>query len=332
MPAAELTSYLERLYRAAGMSLGGSRTMAEAHVEADLRGIPGHGSRLVPGYLAKLASRALNPRPRMRVLHTSAGCLALEGDLAPGPLAARAAVSAAVLRARQHGTGLVTVSGAGHAGALGVHLTRAARLGLITVLAAQTSSASVALHGGTGRPVLGNSALAIAVPGPDSDEPVVVDMAMGSMSWGSLHARAGRPLPPGSAVGRDGRQVSDPAEAVALLPGGGVRGQALAVIVELLVGSLTAGSPLPEGREGRGLLCLALAPSRLGAAAALPSGVRAVSAAVREDGGRMPGDRAWAHRSDATAHGIPMDDDTLRALVDAGRPAVPAPARWTARS
>ncbi|MFG2333414.1 Ldh family oxidoreductase [Streptomyces sp. NPDC048604] len=330
IPAAELTDYLERLYQAVGMAPADSRTMAEAHVEADLRGIPGHGSRLAPNYLAKLRSGRLNPRSRMTVLAESAGCLTLDGDLAPGPLAAARAVRGAVERARRAGVGLVTVRGSGHAGALGVHVTRAARQGLIGVLAAQTSSASVALHGGTGQPVLGNSALSIAVPGPEPEQPVLLDMATAAMSWGAVHqhARTGRLLPEGCALDRDGNQVRDPTEAAALLPGG-ARGQGLAILLELLVGTLTGSSPLPAGQEGRGLLCLAIDPAHLGIAPQLVAGVQEVGHTVRAPGGaRMPGDRAWAQRADAVAHGISLDEADLRALVEAGRPAVPAPAGW----
>ncbi|MFB8087790.1 Ldh family oxidoreductase [Streptomyces sp. NPDC055992] len=330
--AAELADYLERLYRSVGMTRGGSRSMAATHVEADLRGIPGHGSRLAPDYLAKLRNGHLNVRPRMTALADTAASLALDGDLAPGPVAAGAAVAAAVQRARRSGVGVVTVRGAGHAGALGVHAARAARRGLVGLVAAQTSSASVALYGGSGRPVLGNSALSIAVPGPVPEEPVLVDMATGAMSWGVLHqhARSGRPLPDGCALDERGLPVRDASKASVLLPGGGGRGQGLAIVVELLVGALTGSDPLPSGDAGRGLLCLAIDPGRLGVASHLVSAVHEVGLAVRTPGGaRMPGDRAWAHRSHAETHGITIDEADLRRLVDLGTRSVAAPGSWT---
>ncbi|MGW1769416.1 Ldh family oxidoreductase [Streptomyces sp. NPDC002073] len=303
--------------------------MARAHVEADLRGITGHGSRLAPNYLSKIRSGLLNPRPKITVLGDSPACRALDGDMAPGPVAARHAVGAAVVRARRSGAAVATVRNTGHAGALGVYVTWAARHGLIALLAAQTSAASVALHGGTGQPVLGNTALAIAVPGTDPQEPVLLDMAAGAMSWGGVHRRAatGRPLPPGSALDAKGRPVLDPAGAAALLPAG-ERGQALAIVLELLVGSLTASNPLPVGSEGRGLLCLAVDPRRFGVAAHLAAGVEAVAAQVRAEGARMPGDRAWASRTRFKTTGIGLDEDDMQALIAAGEGHAAVPAAW----
>ncbi|MGW4758513.1 Ldh family oxidoreductase [Streptomyces chartreusis] len=325
--APELAGYLEDLYRATGMSRGGARTMAVAHVEADLRGIPGHGSRLAPSYVAKLRTHQLNPRPAVRVLHDSGVCLVLDADLAPGPVAARLAVAACVRRARRSGVGLVSVHRAGHAGALGVAAGQAAARGLVGVVAAPTSSASVALLGGTGAPVLGNSAFAVAVPGPEPGQPVVVDLAAASSSWGRVHhrARTGQDLPEGYALDAAGRPVRDPHRAAVLLPAG-ERGQALAIVLQLLLGSLTSTCPLPGGAEGRALLALAIDPARLGADTAAAAGE--IARAVRAQGARMPGDRAWTHRTTAHRDGIELDDHDLAALIAAGGPGVPAPHGW----
>lgn len=330
IPASEVRGYLRALFRSVGMTREGSWAMADSLIEADLRGLPGHGARLAPGYVAKLRDGRLNPRPELAVVTEAPSAVALEGDLAPGPLAARAAVGTAMLRARGTGAAVVTVRRCGHAGALGVHASRPARQGLICLLAAQTSAASLALHGGSGRAVLGNSAVTVAVPGPDPEHPVLLDLAAGALSWGAVHAlgRAGLPLPRGAALDAGGAPTVDPGAAAALLPRGEGAGQGLAVILELLVGALTRSAPLPTGAEGRGLLCLAIDPARLGVARLLHNGVREVSDAVRATGGaRMPGDRTWARRDAADGH-IALDDADAAALIAAGRPRIAAPARW----
>lgn len=323
--AAQLTVFLERAYRAVGMPRSGARTMAQAHVEAEMRGLTGHGVRLAPGYLRKLRTGRLNPRPKIVPRSHGAAVLALDGDLAPGPVAARYALAAATVRARRTGVGLVTVRDVGHAGALGVFVTWAARHRMVAVLAAQTSAASVALHGGSGQGILGNSALAIAVPSEPEGEPVVVDLAASAMSWGALHQHAAhdRLLPKGTALDAAGQPVLDPADAVVLLPSG-ERAQAVAIVLELLVGALTASTPLPTGGEGRGLLSLVIDPHALDATH-FADGVTQVARAVREDGARMPGDRAWAARTATAAAGIPLREEDLRALTDAAGPDVPAP-------
>jgi len=326
-PAA-LADYLERLYGAAGMSGNAARTMAAAHVEADLRGIPGHGCRLAPVYLAKLRDGRLNPRPLMTARHDTGPCLVMDADLAPGPVAARGAVEASVDRARRHGAGLVVVHRAGHAGALGIPASHVAGQGLVSVLAAPASSASIALLGGTGMPLLGSSALAIAVPGSVPGQPVVLDMAAASTSWGSVHqrARAGLDLPDGCALDATRQPTRDPREAAVLLPAG-ERAQAAAIVLQVLL-SMLGDTALPDGAEGRILMSLAIDPARLGLTAAAAT-TDAISGAVRGNGTRMPGDRAWAHRSSALRNGIDMDDGDLATLIAAGHPDIPAPPELT---
>jgi LDH2 family malate/lactate/ureidoglycolate dehydrogenase len=330
VPARELAGYLERLYRAAGMTRAGARAMAGAHVEADLRGIAGHGSRLAPGYLAKLHAGRLNPRPRLRSVHDADAVLVVDADLAPGPLAARHAVAAVLRRAQRRGVAAAAVRRAGHVGALGIPAAQLARHGLVGVAAGQASAASVALHGGTGAPILGSSALAVAVPGSAPRRPVLVDLAAAATSWGRLHqlARAGRALPDGCALDAHGAATGDPGAAAVLLPAG-ERGQALAIVLELLVGALTGGAALLGGGDGRGLLVVALDPHHFGVAESLPTAVAALARPVREQGARMPGDGAWCHRARGRRRGIPLDRADLAALADAGRHAnIHVPHGW----
>ncbi|MEU5619102.1 Ldh family oxidoreductase [Streptomyces sp. NPDC052071] len=328
----ELTDYLIRLYLAAGMTRRGARTVAATQVEADLRGVAGHGSRLAPGYVAKLRSGRLTARPKMIRRPAGAGCLVLDADRAPGPLAVEHAVSFAATGAPRQGVALVIVRNAGHAGALGVGAAQLARRGLVGVLAAQTSGPSVAVLGGPGTALLGNSALAVAVPGTDPQRPALLDMAAGSMSWGRLHEHAltGRQLPDGCALDQAGQPTRDPGRAAVLLPSG-ERAQALVIVLELLVGALTGSPALPCGDDGRGLLCLAIDPARLGTGGQLAGAVAEVALALSEHGARLPGERAWAHHDHAATQGISLAEPDLAALIAAGEPHVHPPPAWTTR-
>jgi LDH2 family malate/lactate/ureidoglycolate dehydrogenase len=321
----DLKAYLVLLYQAVGTSAAAARIIASAQVETDLCGVATHGSRMAPRYLAALADGRLKARPRPTVLADGPVCLALDADHAPGPLAAATAMRRAQRRAASHGMGVVTVRGAGHPGAVGTYAAQAARAGLVGIVAAQTSSPSVAPHGGS-TPVLGNTALAIAVPG-QGDAPVLLDMACGALSWGRVRdlSATGKKLPPGAALDIDGRPTRSPQHARVLRTFGGAKGSALAMVLELLVGALTGSSLLPSDGEGRGLLCLALAPWHLEPGHRLGERVVEVCEAVRTSDGalgtgtRIPGDRAWSARRAALVHGIPLAGHHLHALTDAGR-------------
>jgi ureidoglycolate dehydrogenase (NAD+) len=54
-------------------------------------------------------------------------------------------------------------------------------------------------------------------------------------------AREGKPVPPGAAVDKDGKETTDPAKVAALLPFGGHKGYGLSLIDELLA-AYTGGS------------------------------------------------------------------------------------------
>jgi LDH2 family malate/lactate/ureidoglycolate dehydrogenase len=113
-------------------------------------------------------------------------------------------------------------------------------------------------------------------------------------------AAAGEPLPPGSGVRPDGSPEDDPAEVAAdragIRPFGGEqahKGLALAALVELLVGTVSAG-------PGYAAVALLAAP-RSDAAGR----VRALF-----DGRRFPGDESSARRAAALARGsVAVPDD-----------------------
>ena len=82
--------------------------------------------------------------------------------------------------------------------------------------------------------VFGTNPMAFGYP-RNCAHPLVWDQASSSMARGeiSLHLRHGRTLPPGAAVGPDGRPTTDPAEALAgaQLAFGGHKGANVALMV-----------------------------------------------------------------------------------------------------
>jgi (2R)-3-sulfolactate dehydrogenase (NADP+) len=91
----------------------------------------------------------------------------------------------------------------------------------------------------------GTNPLALGCPraaGP----PLVIDLSMGVMARGKimLAARAGEPIPEGVAVDAQGQPTRDAARALdgALLPFGGPKGSALALLVEIMAAALTGAS------------------------------------------------------------------------------------------
>ena len=77
---------------------------------------------------------------------------------------------------------------------------------------------------------------------PSGHNPVVYDMATASMAMGDVQiaARDGREVPLGTGLDANGQPTTDPAAiAKVLLPFGGYKGSAIAMMVELLAAGMT---------------------------------------------------------------------------------------------
>ena len=63
-----LTAGLTRVFAAAGLSDRAAATVAEALVDADLRGIPSHGAMLTPMYVDRLRRGSVTTAERAEVV------------------------------------------------------------------------------------------------------------------------------------------------------------------------------------------------------------------------------------------------------------------------
>jgi LDH2 family malate/lactate/ureidoglycolate dehydrogenase len=176
----------------------------------------------------------------------------------------------------------------------------------------------VAPHGGS-KPVFGTNPFAFGWPRPDG-APFVFDFATSAVARGEieLHQRGGKSIPLGWALDAEGRPTTDPALGLAgaMLPFGGHKGTALALMIELLagpmIGDLTSQESFVED-EGRGSpplggeLIIAFDPARFLGDDTADHMARAetlFSSISRQDGVRLPGDRRLAARVQSAREGV----------------------------
>ncbi len=127
---------------------------------------------------------------------------------------------------------------------------------------------------GSAQKLLGTNPLTITFP--TGADPVTADMATSAGAYGKIvqAAGAGGSIPEGWAIDAAGSPTTDPAEALkgSLLPFGGPKGSALAVLIELLAGAAAGGRFATEAvdiwadrssRMGTGALLLAFDPVAL---------------------------------------------------------------------
>jgi (2R)-3-sulfolactate dehydrogenase (NADP+) len=176
---------------------------------------------------------------------------------------------------------------------------------------------------GGATPYLGTNPIAAGFP--TSGQPVIVDMATSQVARGHIlkAARLGESIPEGWAVDAAGQPTTDPEAAIggSLLPLGGQKGFALALLVEVVSGVLSGAAVGPEvvgtfahaDRESNvGHCFLAIDPEAL--APGFARRMDSLSADIRRLGGRVPGDRRHAERERRLTEGVELSPQLVAEL------------------
>jgi (2R)-3-sulfolactate dehydrogenase (NADP+) len=224
------------------------------------------------------------------------------------------AAKEAAQRAQRHGVSFVGVTNSHHFGAAAYHLRPIADAGLIG-LAFSNSPSAINAWGGR-RAFFGTNPIAAIFPRRDAP-PVVVDLSLTEVVRGKimLYAKEGKPIPLGWAVDRDGQPTTDPKAALtgSLMSIGGVKGTALAMMVEVLCCAVTGAafsfendSYFEPGNKPRiGHAILAIDPDALAGRERYFERLETMLAKMLEDDGvRLPGSRRHAERERVETQGI----------------------------
>lgn len=331
MPFADLANCLSGIFETHGCAPGVARILANNCASAERDGAKSHGLFRMPGYVATLKSGWVDGRAVPVVEDAAASVLRIDarnGFTQPALEAARAAF---IAKARATGIALLAIRNSHHFAALSLDVEPFADEGFVA-LSFINSMAVVVPHGAR-KPVFGTNPIAFATP-RSGGAPLVFDMATSAMAHGdvSMAAREGRAVPPGTGVDGNGLPTTDAAAIVnggALVPFGGHKGSAIALMVEVMCAALAGGKFSYEvdwsGHPGAqtphtGQTILIIDPA-CGAGNVAPLAQRVeellgeMAAAGQE---RLPGDRRHAARAISLREGIAVTDGTARMLRELG--------------
>jgi (2R)-3-sulfolactate dehydrogenase (NADP+) len=328
---ADLEALMARALIAANTSAGNAASTARALTQAEIDGQKGHGLSRVPSYAAQAKSGKVDGHVTPMLKQTRSGSLMVDvkhGFFYP---AMDRVLEAAPQLAQSAGVVGVGFVHSHHAGVIGWHLERLASHGLVALMFANTPHA-MASWGGK-RPVFGTNPIGFAAPRAHGG-PVVVDMALSAVARGKIltAAQKGEPIPSDWAVDDTGTPTTDAKAALkgSLLPLGGAKGSALALMVEVLAAALTGANLASdatsffdgEGKPpGTGQFLLLIDPAAFGGADVFAARFAALADMIQADAGaRLPGQKRIKLRATAAQLGVTVDPKLLaevRALAGA---------------
>ncbi|MCW8861388.1 MAG: Ldh family oxidoreductase [Rhodospirillales bacterium] len=314
-----------RVLEASGALPENARPVAEALVAAEAEGLKGHGLSRVPSYAAQLRTGKVDGRATPQVTHV--GNAALRIDAAHGfayPALDRAIETLPVL-VREAGIAIASITRSHHCGALGHHVGRLARKGLVGLMFANSPKA-IAPWGGK-RATFGMNTIALGAP-RQGRPPLVVDLTLGKVARGKilLAKQRGEAIPEGWALDANGNPTTDPDEALQgiMLPIGDAKGAALVLMVEVLVAALgganfgfEAGSFFtPEGEPpGVGQILIAIDPDGVSGGMFAERLESLIAEILGQPGARLPGDRRIAARDAARRDGFDIPPALLAEIT-----------------
>ncbi|WP_104165230.1 Ldh family oxidoreductase [Arthrobacter sp. SX1312] len=306
---------------------------ARSLVQADQRGIYSHGLLRLPLYCEALRLGGINPVPSLKFSRNQGSVAVLDADAALGQVAMQAAVDRVIDVGRREGIAAVAVHNSSHYGAGAFWSDQLAEAGFMAFITSSTGPV-VAPHGGTSK-VLGTNPLTFGAPSA-SGWPLTADLATSNGAYGKVIAakNEGTQLPEGWAVDAAGNPTTDPQEAEkgSMIPFGGHKGSAVAVLLEAFAASLTDATfafetvdiwSNPASRMNNGHLVVGLDTAAFAGSARTAARVAILQDRVRSSGpaGRpvdAPGDperRREAGAADAVS--LPLSTiDQLTSLAD----------------
>lgn len=326
-----------RIFTHAGWSQTEAADLAEHLVLANLTGHDSHGVGMIPAYIEAWQEGLLKPENQPETIRNAPPFLVIDGHVALGQPAAKAAMHRAVEVARDTGVCLLNLTNCNHIGRIGHYAEIAVEAGMIALLWVNVAGRRAAVAPfGAGEARFGTNPHAIGIP--SGDGPLILDFATSRMAHGKTRVafNKGEPLPPGYVIDAQGRPSTDPAVVQgegwggALLPFGDHKGAGVALAAEILSAVLTgAGRPITEtARKSwiiNNLFAVVFDPARLdpdganrsGRIAALTNYLRATAPAEGVDRVRAPGDKERETLANRSRDGIPVDDETWRQLMAA---------------
>jgi len=322
----EIYQLAKEVMLANGCDTANAEALADIVSRAERDGSHSHGLFRLPGYVKALRSGKVDGKAKPTVKHITPAVIQVDGHGCFAPLAQAVGLPVLAEATQKIGIAALSLVGVHHFAALWPETEYLADRGLVGI--ACTAYMPMVAPAGTKQALFGTNPISFAWPRP-GHSPIVYDMATAAMAMGDVQiaARDGRDVPMGTGLDADGNLTTDPA-AIAkgvLLPFGGYKGSAIALMVELLAAGMTGeqfsfearatdngdGGP-PRGGE----MVIGMAPEIIAGDGWQTHVEGFVEKLTALDGIRLPGERRHKNRQDTGSRAINAAlIETIRGLL-----------------
>ncbi|KAF2241176.1 Malate/L-lactate dehydrogenase [Trematosphaeria pertusa] len=238
--ATDARKFVEHVLVGNGVPRENAVIVSRCLVEADLRGVDTHGINRIPSYMARIREGVLDPKASPTLRQVTPVVAQVDGRNGFGFLAAHMGMAAAIRMAQESGIGMVSVKHSNHFGMSAWIVQQAVDAGMMS-LVFTNSSPALPVWGGKSK-LMGVSPIACGAPA-GKGRPFIVDMAPSVAARGKIYKalRRGEKIPTDWALDKDGKQTDDAAKALegVMLPMGGPKGSALAIMMDVFSGVLS---------------------------------------------------------------------------------------------
>jgi LDH2 family malate/lactate/ureidoglycolate dehydrogenase len=269
----QLHDFTKAVFIKIGCSNEHAGIATNALLSADLRGIDSHGVARLSGYIRLWEVKRVNATPEIKIIHETPSTAVVDGDSGLGLVVAPFAMRIAIEKAKQVGTGWVSVQNSNHFGIAAHHAMMALEHDMIGM--AMTNASPLVAPTFSIDKMLGTNPICVVAPA-GHEPPFVADLSTTTAANGKLEIlqRKNADTPTGWVQDAEGNTSTDAnilKKGGALLPLGGDRehgshkGYALGAIVDIFSAILSGANyapwvppfpayvPIPSHQPGKGI-------------------------------------------------------------------------------
>jgi LDH2 family malate/lactate/ureidoglycolate dehydrogenase len=263
--SAQLNHVVQVIFSAAGAKQKDAIQIADILVANHLAGHDSHGILRIPEYLQSILDGEIDPKADPEIIQETPTSAVVKGNWSFGQVVGNYATDIAIEKALAMGVCAVSVVQAAHTGRLAVFTERAAAKDVVMLMTIGTVDRPMTAPFGGAVPFFGTNPIAITLPNQDGPH-VTLDFATSAIAAGKIKVAKAKheSLPPDCLLDKHGNPSTNPNDFFDggfMLPFGGHKGYALAVMAELMSGALVGSEYFPGVTQRSGIFIFAMKAS-----------------------------------------------------------------------